>query len=556
METLTKDAFVALSTVEQVARLEHVDARTRQQLIVSSRNSLALTRVLSSEKLFYTLKEIGLADAVDLLALAAPEQVRDMLDLDCWRRDTLDNRRVAAWLMLLDEAGSGKLAEWALHTDIEVLVLLVMRHFEVVRKADVEEDPDFDQSLYFTFDDQYLLRFVGEAEPILSLVLERLRVLDYENYKQVLEWSLHELDSALEEDALRWRNARLADRGYPAYDEAQALFRFVEPEALPWTRYRRATATKVRYASGEEVIPSDHALMLLDVRDSLLVRSLAVLPPEQLEEIGQELAMLTNEVVIAEACDPGEVAEVKKCAEATHDYVNIGLAYRSRATGQDAVHLLEDTLLRPLLQTGISLTLRLQQRAFGVGKMLHRQLDESWVTLLDSPFRETYNGVCRHPPMFFRGLETPGEIFFRRFQDLAEIERVETLFIHIPLWFAALSRWRLLPELDGSEQTSSVSLALVWNTAFAHWAMSGQVETHPLTRTELIIFQKRVSAISLSTESERFLSYASSELSLSPEETEALQALASFAQEKLEDVLAVDAASADLRFIEGLLVQT
>ena len=213
---------------------------------------MTLTRALSSETRFYTLQEIGLADAVALLALAAPEQVRDMLDLDCWRKDTIDTRRVAAWLMLLDEAGSGKLAEWALHTDIELLVLLVMRHFEVIRKADIEEDPDFDLFPYFTFDDQYLLRFIGEAEPILSLVLERLRVLDYENYKQVLEWSLHELDSVLEEDVLHWRNARLADRGYPAYDEARELFRFIPPDLASWERYHRAAVSKVGYAAGEE----------------------------------------------------------------------------------------------------------------------------------------------------------------------------------------------------------------------------------------------------------------------------------------------------------------
>jgi hypothetical protein len=304
MEALTKDSFVSLSTTEQVVRLEQLDARTRQQLILSSRNSVTLTRALSSEKLFYTLKEIGLADAVDLLALAAPEQVRDMLDLDCWRKDTIDTRRVAAWLMLLDEAGSGKLAEWALHTDIELLVLLVMRHFEVIRKADIEEDPDFDLSPYFTFDDQYLLRFIGEAEPILSLVLERLRVLDYENYKQVLEWSLHELDSVLEEDVLHWRNARLADRGYPAYDEARELFRFIPPDLASWERYHRAAVSKVRYAAGEEVIPSDHALMLLGERDSFLARALAALPSERIEEVRHELATLTNEVVIAEAYDP------------------------------------------------------------------------------------------------------------------------------------------------------------------------------------------------------------------------------------------------------------
>jgi hypothetical protein len=51
------------------------------------------------------------------------------------------------------------------------------------------------------------------------------------------------------------------------------------------------------------------------------------------------------------------------------------------------------------------------------------------------------------------------------------------------------------------------------------------------------------------------LSFTSTELSLSAEETEALHALVVFAQEKLEEVLAVDAETVDLRFIEGVLVK-
>ena len=94
METPTKELFVSLPTNEQIARLEQIDARTRQQLILSSGHSFDLVRSLSSEKLFYTLKEIGLSDAVDLLALASPEQTRDMIDLDCWRKDALDDRRL------------------------------------------------------------------------------------------------------------------------------------------------------------------------------------------------------------------------------------------------------------------------------------------------------------------------------------------------------------------------------------------------------------------------------------------------------------------------------
>jgi hypothetical protein len=551
MEALTNELFATLPMTEQIARLDQVDARTRQNLILSSRNSLALARSLSSEKLFYTLKEIGLTDAVDLLALASPEQVRDMMDLDCWRKDALDDRRMLTWLLMLDEAGSGKLAEWALHVDVELLVLLVKRHFEVVRKAEVEEDPDFNQAKYFTFDDQYLLRFIGEEEPILALLLERLRVLDYETYRHILEWSLLEFDSALEEDSLRWRNARLADRGYPSYDEAQELFRFMAPESLSLARYRRASVAKVHYTAGEELTPADHALMLLDVQSSLLVRVLARLSSEQREQAGHELAILSNEVVIAEACDAGELAEVRKCVEEVHDYVNIGLAHLAADNEEQAARLLDETLLRPFFQAGLSLTLQLQYRARELDRLLRRQIGEHWESFLDSPFRETCTNVRRHPPVFFRGLETPGEIFSRRFRTLSEVKQVETVLSQIPVWFEVFHRGQLLPERPAAD---GETLAVLWNTAFARWSIDGQVTAQPLTREEFLACQRRLATTAQAEAQARFVALCAARLLLTAEEQDALQGLAAFAWDRLEEVFAVDANKADLRFIEGVLV--
>ena len=552
MEIPTKELFVSLPIKEQIARLEQVDARARQQLILSSGHSFDLVRALSPEKLFYTLKEIGLTDAVDLLAVASPEQTRDMIDLDCWRKDVLDDRRLLTWMMLLDEAGSSKLAEWALNVDVELLVLLVKRHIEVVRKIEVEEDPDFNLSRYFTFDDQYLLRFIGEDEPILALLLERMRVLNYETYRHVLEWSLFELDSSLEEHSLHWRNARLADRGYPGYDDAQALFRFIAPESLSLEPYRRAAVTKIRYAMDEEVVPADHALMLLDSQDSLLVRALGLLPPEYVEQIRHELAILTNETAVAEARDLGEVTEIRKCAEEVHDYVNIGLAYRSGENEEEATRLLSSTLLRPFFQIGVSATLRLQQRARELDAVLRRQFGEEWEALLDSPFREVCANVRRHPPVFFRGLEAPGEIFSRRFRNIIEVKQVETVLGFVPLWFVVLQRGRLLLKSDLRE---NVTLVMLWNTAFAWWMVTGQAKVQPLRRRELSALQKKLAPVALDDELERFLAFLSAKLSLTDEEIAAMNALALFARDKMSEALDVDAETADLRFLDGVLVE-
>lgn len=547
----SKEVFSSLPVPEQIVRLEQVDAKTRRELLLSARDRLALTRALSVETLFYTLKEIGLADSTELLALAAPEQVRDMLDLDCWRRDRFDDQRLLTWLLFLDEAGSGKLAEWFLHADVELLLLLVQRHFEVVRKFDVEEDPDFNQARYFTFDDQYLLRFIGEEEPILALLLERLRVLDYRTYQTILEASLYELDSGLEEEALRWRNARLADRGYPSSAEAGALFRFVAPETVSLAPYRRTALRPLRFATAEEVIPSDHALMLLDIRDSFLARVLATLPPEDVEPISHELAILTNQAMIAEARDPGELAEVRSCAELVHDYLNIGVAYLAGEQEQKAAQLLHETMLQPFFRVGLSLTLSLQQRAHQLDVFLQQHDRQGWEEYLDSPFRETFVAVCRHPPLFFQGLDIPGEILYRRFRDVADIKRVETVLRQIPLWFAVLQRWALLPEGRASE---GVTLEVLWNTAFACWVVEGKVTAQPLSHADLNTLQKRLQKTSVEDRSAQFLALAVTQLELTDEEVQALRALAALAREKLDEALSIVAAGAAVRFISGLLI--
>lgn len=557
----------ALSVPEQAAQLVQLEAKERQEFLLSAKNGVAIVRALSSETLLYTLKEIGLQDAVGLLAMAAPEQVRDLLDLDCWRKDSLEDERLTNWLMLLDEGGGSKLAEWILHADIELLVLLIQRHFEVVRKVDVEEEPDFDESKYFTFDEQYLLRFRGESEPILYLLLEQLRTLDYRRYLHALENSLFELESGLEEQAFRWRAARLEDRGYPGYEEAQTLFRFLPPDSISLQAYPRLPDT-IQLAAGDDTItPPDHALALLAEPTSFFSLVLASLPRQTIAQIGQELAYLTNSIVTAEARDTGEVSEIRRCVGMAHDYVNIGLSYAAKEDEGAAHELLQTTQMRPFFQIGWGLLQRLHQQA----GLMATQLEESglseWESYLDPPFREMYAGVRRKEPLFFVGLETPGEIVSRRFERLSEVRQVELLLARIPTWFEVFRRWAILPEEKAPE---GVGLAALWNTAFARWVLGSslkkQLTIHPLNRAELQALHAQLPQATLGERWETFQTHflspqppfirgaRRSPLAITPQDLSALGPLAAYARDKLEEVLVIDMQTADLHFIEGLLV--
>ena len=534
------------------SHLAQLDARVRYERILAAERGISLVRALSSETLLYTMKEVGLNDALDLLGMASPQQVRAMLDLDCWRRDRLDDERLLNWLLLLDESGGSKLAEWFLQTDVELLVLLIRRHLEVVRKADVEDDPNFDQSPYFTFDDQYLLRFRGEPEPILHALLERIRVLDYPAYQRALENSLFELESGLEEAAYRWRTARLADRGYPAHDEARTLFRFLPPDTVSFAAYQRRGIAVDVAAEDDPLPPPDHALALLDAPRSFFAQTLAALPGETAAEVGHELAYLTNAVVTVEARDTGEVEEIRRCARTAHDYVNIGLAFASREDGPAARNLLQTTRIHAFFRTGWSLVQRLHHVAGRLAEDLSSAVGADWERYLDPPFREACTGLRSRLPLYYVGLDAPGEILSRRFATFAEVQRAATLLTDIPTWFHVLRRNGIFPEQEPPE---GVTLGVLWNTGFAHWVLESEASIRPLRRSDLQALHDRLADATPDERWAAFLDHAVRQAGLDAEQRPALDRFAAFARDKLEETLAVDAETADLRFLDGILVE-
>ena len=536
---------------EETRRLLQLEAKRRQDLIMSSEDRVAITRTLSGETLLYTIKEIGMTDAADLLALASRDQVRHIFDLDCWRKDHFDDKRLLDWLSTLQEGGEGKLTEWLLDVDIEILVLLIQRHVEVIRRADIEDDVNFNHSKYFTFDDQYLLRFYGDPIPILRSLVEHLRNVDYRMYLHMLENSLFELASGLEEEALRWRTARIADRGYPGYSEAREFFSYVPPGSVLPKLYRRENETEDDVEAGDLARP-DHALVLIANPSSSFLNAMVSCSRSVRAIIGQELAYLTNLVVTAEARDTGDVEEIRRCVEMAHDNVNIGLLYSAANEESDLVRLLESNRLSLFFRYGLSLVQRLQHRGDLVSQRLEAQGFSEWGSYLDSPYIEMFRGLKMRYPAYFVGLDRPGEISFRNFAEISEVETVEYLLRCIPAWFDFFRFHRIMPVPPVQK---GVTLSVLWNTAFARYVLGGERSVLPLSSEELREFRLLMSNTSWEM---RWLSYkheSLSEMRQSTDIEEAMDPLFSHARQKLEDILVVEADSVDLRFIEGLLVR-
>src|SRR5262249_62298025 len=73
-------------------------------------------------------KEVGLADAHDLLELASPAQVRGFLDFDVWEREKLATARAAEWIDALIDLGPDKLGAAVRALDVELPSLWLAHH--------------------------------------------------------------------------------------------------------------------------------------------------------------------------------------------------------------------------------------------------------------------------------------------------------------------------------------------------------------------------------------------------------------------------------------------
>src|SRR2546428_5325812 len=86
------------------ATLSPTTVKQRIEQLLAAPDSAALVQALSPVEYTVLLKAAPDMRAM-LLQLGHPEQIRTVLDLDCWHKDTLQSPRVLEWLEMLQHTG-------------------------------------------------------------------------------------------------------------------------------------------------------------------------------------------------------------------------------------------------------------------------------------------------------------------------------------------------------------------------------------------------------------------------------------------------------------------
>ena len=259
------------------SELDYLSGMKLLEAITEPANAAACVQTLPIEDLHRYLYEIGLEDAEAVLALANGEQVRALIDIEAWDRAELLPKRLDAWLFALLRAGKETLYQRVLDLDDSLLSWIVKNN----AYAFVIDDPDdFDPPAaehFLTPDRRLCVVFPRSVDHLMDLnptaqgtsaesisaaydpndpkgglikaqeapleggakdiparvFIDMLMQEQPELCIHLLLASTAALDTQLNEDAYRWRAARMADLGFIDYYEAREIY---TPPPHDWRR--------------------------------------------------------------------------------------------------------------------------------------------------------------------------------------------------------------------------------------------------------------------------------------------------------------------------------
>ncbi|NRA03457.1 MAG: hypothetical protein HRU00_12740 [Myxococcales bacterium] len=274
--------------------------------------------LLPETELAITIRAGGMSEAAWLLEIATPAQRRACFDLDCWyglpgsEGKSIDLTRAYEWTEALIEAGRSTLIAVLDESDAEFWVLLLRAMVDLAIPSGEEEKPGegwftVDGSVYFSPKSGV---DPGRVQEIFGALAERAPQL----YWRFVYGILFESTAECEEEARRWRIARMADLGFPDRESAMRIYRPLRPtEAPTWT----VTAREGELTPSFE-LPSA-------IAGSLIADALAELPGRRAAELTGYILAVANAVAVADGLRLSEPDSIPKALEKAVRGIEIGL---------------------------------------------------------------------------------------------------------------------------------------------------------------------------------------------------------------------------------------
>lgn len=389
---------------------------------------------LSPSEFYFLLKDIGPRDASPLLVRATDEQLSRIVDFDAWEGQRYSPTRFTAWLELAKEESDAVALRMLRAVDPEVLALQIMSQSQVVEVDKTPEQVDIfggRDEVFQTPDREFWIICIEGADTIPDMkgLVDQLYEADLEWARDLLKASAWELVSSLEDEALRFRTARLSEEGFPSPEEAEQIYKIIDIERLEGLLEHHADRLEAGKSSAKT-----RALWDLGgvegFRESFLTRCLASMRdgPRKVSVV-RSLAHLLGEVVMAETRgDFGDGEGAARAPARLHGLVSAGLEHLGAESPEDGAGLLRRLHPRILFRVGYTLLLGVRGRA---RECLRRAGAAKGFRLLDeAPWGDAIAATAAFVPQVLTVVDGQEDATLREVRGLGDIQGLRLLVKH------------------------------------------------------------------------------------------------------------------------------
>ncbi len=470
--------------------------------IIDSPQALPLVHSFPEQDLHILINEIGIHDALQILAMASNRQWEYMIDQEVWDKDKVSGIAVSKWIDLLIKADPARLTSWLTSEKVEFIELFLFKNIEI-RKREHDEDPSTFGNDFFTFDDVYYIRFIDypfeekeekekeeKKRTILAHLLKLLAEQDHLIFQAMLNETQTVIPAEVEEEEYRLRNIRLAEKGFLPFEEAIGVYQPLKPKALSTVE----TKNVMRDSEGNTLLPvPDYSAGML-TEDNIFARSLMTMDiDELLMQLQAEFAALCNRLISADRKVIKGKDELRDIVDKACSYLSIGLQSLCKEDWPepaDTTPLLKKHTLADIFRTGYALPLELKWRA-------EKWRNNSWFEESGLPLSfwgehmlGVLGGLLVKRPLYYDNYKTG--VLFREFKKQSDIRETEEILD------AIIELDRLLSLLDETPEAST-NTVLTWkNHILTMWSKHsfslpdtpGPISLDEFRRFYKIIFSK------------------------------------------------------------------
>ncbi len=485
--------FNALPVTRQAMMTLMAPWEKRQELMLLSENFQELVRSIPVEELFWTIKATGTEDCLQTISACSFDQLQFIIDLDWWERDKFRLDRIAAWLILLFEAGEETAGAWT-HEIMQkdpYLIPAAMRHFLKVQKRpdDMELEEARDLLYPFTIDNTYYILFTSDKlEALWARVIMKLLEVSPGFYRNCMETILTETRTECAEMAWKLRCGRLADYGIPDYFTALDIYAPIRPESIryPYDSVQALPATDT------DDMPAFVPTLYMSGFPALNSSMEQLVDTPYISRIIREWTGVANKIIMADLTDLDEPEALKHALEKTAAMINLGIEVAEEKKGTPPGSIMKRAVLEDIVRVAMwplkALRTRAQKLAAQADiKMIPEEYSNRFISL-----------AARFPKLWDHELHQT-----THFSTMAQIHEMEHMLAELESWQKIMknlkphwSRWRETLEW---ERTNFLSYAeFTWQhglaTAIANFILEGTAVIVPVPASMLGELRDRVAS--------------------------------------------------------------